>query len=55
VLGSYQVALNEDHYKELLWEMIPPPAVVAANAAEELVLMGFPSRVAEENPSLCAW
>eukprot|EP01102_Stenamoeba_stenopodia_P000300 TRINITY_DN1027_c0_g2_i1.p1 TRINITY_DN1027_c0_g2~~TRINITY_DN1027_c0_g2_i1.p1 ORF type:complete len:352 (-),score=49.68 TRINITY_DN1027_c0_g2_i1:409-1464(-) len=67
--GSYMVALNEEHFNELLFAHTPPPPAVTATKLEaSLVRMGFPLRrmnqttnlkrnaVADElHPSLCAW
>lgn len=61
--GQFGVALNEGHFKDLLFELIPPPAqrVVAraaggppANPAADLMMMGFPTRLPDTSPpSLC--
>ena len=57
------MALNEGHFKDLLFELIPPPAQRAvartsgpgANPAADLMLMGFPTRLpATSPPGLCA-
>ncbi|EXX57831.1 Ssl1p [Rhizophagus irregularis DAOM 197198w] len=53
--GTYGVVLNEAHFKDLLFEIIPPPPVSAAQNKAELVIMGFPSSVTDSMPSLCAW
>ncbi|CAG8509681.1 14256_t:CDS:2 [Acaulospora colombiana] len=53
--GTYGVVLNEAHFKDLLFEIIPPPPVSVAKNDTELVMMGFPSSVNETSPSLCAW
>ncbi|CAB4383312.1 TFIIH basal transcription factor complex, subunit SSL1 [Rhizophagus irregularis] len=52
--GTYGVVLNEAHFKDLLFEIIPPPPVSAAQNKAELVIMGFPSSVTDSMPSLCA-
>ncbi|KIP11520.1 hypothetical protein PHLGIDRAFT_33262 [Phlebiopsis gigantea 11061_1 CR5-6] len=61
--GQFGVALNEGHFKDLLFELIPPPAQRAlarasgpgANPAADLMLMGFPTRLpATSPPGLCA-
>jgi len=63
------VALNEEHFNELIFAHTPPPpAVTTAKLEASLVRMGFPLRrmnqssnskrvaVADEvHPSLCAW
>lgn len=61
--GQFGVALNEGHFKDLLFELIPPPAQRAvartaggapANPAADLMLMGFPTRLPDTSPpSLC--
>ncbi|RIA95487.1 Ssl1-like-domain-containing protein [Glomus cerebriforme] len=52
--GIYGVVLNEVHFKDLLFEIIPPPPVSVAQSKAELVIMGFPSSVTDSMPSLCA-
>ncbi|TFK44772.1 Ssl1-like-domain-containing protein [Crucibulum laeve] len=61
--GQFGVAMNEGHFKDLLFELIPPPAqraisraagAGAANHAADLMMMGFPIRVPDASPpSLC--
>nr|GAT60526.1 predicted protein [Mycena chlorophos] len=58
--GQFGVALNEGHFKDLLFELIPPPAQRAlvrtgtANPAADLMMMGFPTRLPDASPpSLC--
>ncbi|OBZ67139.1 TFIIH basal transcription factor complex p47 subunit [Grifola frondosa] len=61
--GQFGVAMNEGHFKDLLFELIPPPAqrVVAragggapANPAADLMMMGFPMRLPDTSPpALC--
>ncbi|KAF2156174.1 TFIIH basal transcription factor complex, subunit SSL1 [Myriangium duriaei CBS 260.36] len=58
--SGYNVAVDEVSYRELLMGITTPPVVRATdkemqernNAA--LLMMGFPSRVLEETPTLCA-
>jgi transcription initiation factor TFIIH subunit 2 len=54
--GTFGVALNEGHYKDLLFALIPPPAqralARAASAPADLLLMGFPARA--PGAALCA-
>lgn len=56
--------MNEGHFKDLLFELIPPPAQRAiarttggpstANPAADLMMMGFPTRLPDTSPpSLC--
>ena len=61
--GQFGVAMNEGHFKDLLFELIPPPAQRAvpratgggtANPAADLMMMGFPTRLPNTSlPSLC--
>ena len=53
-LGTFGVAMNEGHYRDLLFEVIPPTAVTTTKAASNLVQMGFPSRSNESAATLCA-
>lgn len=51
----YGVALNEQHFKELMMEVTIPPAThTYRQASNALLMMGFPSRTVEAFPSLCA-
>lgn len=61
--------MNEGHFKDLLFEIVPPPAqrgiisrpavgaagaAATANPAADLMLMGFPTRLPDASPpSLC--
>ncbi|EIW62529.1 TFIIH basal transcription factor complex subunit SSL1 [Trametes versicolor FP-101664 SS1] len=61
--GQFSVVMNEGHFKDLLFELIPPPAQravartgsgVTANPAADLMIMGFPMRLPDTSPpSLC--
>jgi hypothetical protein len=59
--GQFGVALNEGHFKDLLFELVPPPAqrsaprtTGAANPPADLMVMGFPTRLPDTSPpSLC--
>ncbi|KAJ2931456.1 hypothetical protein H1R20_g5634, partial [Candolleomyces eurysporus] len=65
--GQFGVAMNEGHYRDLIFELIPPPAQKAlnqlagatgapssANPAADLMMMGFPTRLPESSqPTLC--
>ncbi|KAG5639409.1 hypothetical protein H0H81_002941 [Sphagnurus paluster] len=62
--GQFGVALNEGHFRDLLFELIPPPAQQAmtrsaagsraTNPSADLMLMGFPTRLPDTSPpSLC--
>lgn len=54
----YGVAIDQQHFKELLMATTTPPVIRRAEEVEankaSLLMMGFPSRVDEEAPSLCA-
>lgn len=53
--GLYSVALNEQHFLELLSECVAPLAAVKeAATSASLVRMGFPQRMAESVPSFCS-
>ncbi|XP_043700612.1 general transcription factor IIH subunit 2-like [Telopea speciosissima] len=52
--GSYTVALDESHFKDLLLEHAPPPPAIAEFAVASLIKMGFPQRAAEGFVSICA-
>lgn len=52
---AYGVALNEQHFRELMMDVTTPPATYSQKeSASSLLMMGFPSRTVESNPSLCA-
>ncbi|KAI9595811.1 Ssl1-like-domain-containing protein [Syncephalis fuscata] len=51
--GTFNVVLNEPHYKDLLFELVTPPAVISTTRTASLVAMGFPRRIMERTPSLC--
>ncbi|KAG6876789.1 hypothetical protein C0992_011751 [Termitomyces sp. T32_za158] len=61
--GQFGVALNEGHFHDLLFELIPPPAQQATisrigsapnarsgNPSADLMLMGFPTRLPDTAP-----
>lgn len=58
--GDFHVALNEDHYKELLLKHVPPRVIVQDSSTNQndngdLLVMGFPRRLPFNAPSsLCA-
>lgn len=54
-LGSYGVVLNEAHFKDLLFEAIPPPAITQTRNTSNLVMMGFPTKSNDLHPSYCVW
>lgn len=58
---SYCVALNEIHYRELLMRITTPPATSSSSddpqaqaIKSSLLMMGFPSRIIDPTPTLCA-
>ncbi|XP_026414747.1 general transcription factor IIH subunit 2-like [Papaver somniferum] len=53
-VGSYTIALNEFHFKDLLLEHAPPPPAIAEFAVGNLIKMGFPQRAAEGVVSICS-
>jgi transcription initiation factor TFIIH subunit 2 len=53
--GVYKVALDEKHYKDCLWDLIPPPPLTAELSNADLILMGFPLRSRHRIAQLCAW
>ncbi|KAL8924993.1 MAG: hypothetical protein Q9172_002422 [Xanthocarpia lactea] len=57
----YNVALDEVNYRELIMRLATPPEAHTQQAtsvddsnSSTLLMMGFPSRVTDPNPSLCA-
>ncbi|OUM60143.1 hypothetical protein PIROE2DRAFT_63340 [Piromyces sp. E2] len=52
--GTYGVVLNEAHYKDILFEMIPPPSTTSAKTEVGMIEMGFPRRITERFPTACA-
>ncbi|KAK2643305.1 hypothetical protein Ddye_025068 [Dipteronia dyeriana] len=52
--GTYSVALDESHFKELILEHAPPPPAIAEFAISNLIKMGFPQRAAEGSISICS-
>ncbi|ODQ65760.1 component of the core form of RNA polymerase transcription factor [Nadsonia fulvescens var. elongata DSM 6958] len=55
---SYGVILNESHFKELLMEATTPLAATESSTynmnGSALIQMGFPSKISEIEPTLCA-
>ena len=56
---TYNVALNETHYRDLLMRATTPPtmphsAVEDSRVKSSLLMMGFPSRIVDPDPTLCA-
>ena len=58
--SSYSVALDEVHFRQLFMGITTPPVVRATDTeaqklnAAALLMMGFPSRIVEDTPTLCA-
>ncbi|KMU73963.1 TFIIH basal transcription factor complex p44 subunit [Coccidioides immitis RMSCC 3703] len=53
--SGYGVALNEQHFRELMMEITTPPVTRSQKqAVNSLLMMGFPSRTVESSQSLCA-
>jgi len=61
--GSFGVALNDDHFKDLMFALVPPPAQKAAPSSgsastqngAEMLQMAFPIRLPESSPlTMCA-
>lgn len=51
----YGVALNEQHFRELMMDVTTPPVTYSQKqSVSSLLMMGFPSRTVEPFPSLCA-
>ena len=56
---SYTVALNESHFRDLLMRATTPPTTPQAATSDSgikssLLMMGFPSRLVDPTPTLCA-
>ena len=56
-LGHFGVALNEGHFKDILFELIPPPTQRAgsrtgggSSTSADLMMMGFPTRLPYSSP-----
>ncbi|KAL6203075.1 hypothetical protein ACLB2K_026779 [Fragaria x ananassa] len=52
--GSYYIALDESHLKDLILEHAPPPPAIAEFATANLIKMGFPQRAAESSVAICS-
>lgn len=58
--GCYNVAVDEVDFRDLLMAITTPPVVRSTDAEAQrlnraaLLMMGFPSRVVENKPTLCA-
>ena len=62
-VGQFGVALNEGHFKDLMFQSVPPPVQravsraaggSAGNPPADLMMMGFPTRLPDTSPpSLC--
>lgn len=56
--STYNVALNEQHYRELIMGATTPPttpqSTEESSVKSSLLMMGFPSRIVDPAPTLCA-
>lgn len=53
--SGYGVVLHEQHFRELMMAITTPPVAYSQKqAANSLLMMGFPSRTVESTQSLCA-
>jgi len=58
--SAYNIAVDEVDYRELFMRITTPPVVRSTDteaqkrSAAALLMMGFPSRIVEANPTLCA-
>ncbi|KFY94252.1 hypothetical protein V498_03959 [Pseudogymnoascus sp. VKM F-4517 (FW-2822)] len=53
--GDYSVALHEEHFRALFMGVTtPPPTRAREHNHSSLLMMGFPSRTADETATLCA-
>jgi transcription initiation factor TFIIH subunit 2 len=53
--SNYHIVLNEQHFRELMMELTTPPVTSAqTKSSSSLLMMGFPSRIVEAHPTLCA-
>lgn len=50
--GSYDVILDEKHYRDILMQHVVPPEA-KADAEAALIRMGFPQHLMSSTPSLC--
>ena len=53
--GIFGVVLNEQHFRELLWEHMIPPALSMTTSSSALVLMGFPTQMKANSAYVCDW
>lgn len=56
--GTYNIILDDSHYKDLLFQQIdPPPAAMCLESS--LIKMGFPHQInsegTEEPLTMCMW
>ena len=56
---TYTVALNEQHYRDLFMRATTPPTTPhstkeGSGVQSSLLMMGFPSRIVDPSPTLCA-
>lgn len=53
--GTYNVVVNQEHFREVLFLHTPPPPATSQKTEASLIRMGFPKHTAHEFPSLCVW
>jgi transcription initiation factor TFIIH subunit 2 len=53
-IGIFSVALNEDHFNNLLLACSSPFPLSSSKSSWKLLKMGFPKQISENNVSLCA-
>ncbi|KAJ1990120.1 hypothetical protein H4R33_001838 [Dimargaris cristalligena] len=52
--GTFNVVMNEAHFKDLLFESIPPPPLHSGRTkASDLIQMGFPKKIVDRIPTIC--
>lgn len=52
--STYGVAIDEQHFRELMMAVTTPPVTHSQNKSQNsLLMMGFPSRTVEKIPSFC--
>ena len=54
--GSFGVAMNREHFKEMMNQKVDPQPVNKHNkVGRQWIQMGFPNKKLQHFPSLCAW
>ncbi|OMJ15872.1 Suppressor of stem-loop protein 1 [Smittium culicis] len=52
--GTFSVAINEAHFRELVLEFISPPPIFNANSDAHLITMGFATSIHDSTPTFCS-